>query len=80
MLSSKNMQNKIDINRGINSLDEYSKRVFDGLLLDFLYDRHWCKEHGFDYSRLPEENIQMAKEIVYIEYFLPHFKQSEQRK
>ena len=50
----------------IEGLTAEEQEQFELALTDRLYCRHWCRNHGIDYST---PDIDLVKELVYSELY-----------
>jgi len=52
------------IDEQIDKMPEAERERFEKLLIDVLYSRHWCRQHGIDYVN---PDIDKAREELYKE-------------
>lgn len=57
----------MDIEKEINTLSDEDKIKFQKELIDVLYDRFWCRNHGINYA---EPDSKKVKEILYTDLFV----------
>jgi hypothetical protein len=55
-----------NIDELVEKLPLKDRDKFDKLLLDVLYDRYWCRQHGINYT---DPDVKKAKEELYNQFF-----------